>query len=146
MCINYSECHETYTATILDETKRKEEDGKYSDRMVYMTKYKKQIDEWIHSTEQHLSDQLDRQSCYKSTAESSCSRCGNKALEAKAALAELLVEQELFEKCQQVKLMQLEIEIAKAKERLRIFEEYDMEDERKGTVKCSAYADINSNS
>ena len=62
LCINYSECHETYTATILDETKRREEDGKYSDRMVYMTKYKKQIDEWIQSTEQHLSDQLDRQS------------------------------------------------------------------------------------
>ena len=56
LCINYSECHETYTATIQDETKREEEDGKYSDRMVYMTKYKKQIDEWIQSTEQHLSD------------------------------------------------------------------------------------------
>ena len=144
LCINYSECHETYTATIQDETKRQEEDVKYSDRMVYVTKYKKQIDEWIQSTEQHLSDHLDRQSCYKSTAGSSCSRCSNKALEAKAALAELLVEQELFEKCQQLKLMQLEIEIAKAKARLRIFEEYDMEEERKDTVKCSAYADINS--
>ena len=111
----------TYTATIQDETKRQEEDVKYSDRMMYVTKYKKQIDEWIQSTEQHLSDHLDRQSCYKSTAGSSCSRCSNKALEAKAALAELLVEQELFEKCQQLKLMQLEIEIAKAKARLRIF-------------------------
>ena len=122
---HYQECYDSYIELLTDETDIHSLENRHEEKLLGIIGFKTKVQAWIHQQEVQLCDTMSQNSSCRSSRRSgrSSNKSNRSSCDAKARLAELLVEKQMIQKQQEIKKMQLDIDIAKAKARSEVFEE-----------------------
>jgi hypothetical protein len=126
----YKTAHEEYTAAIEIEAEKDKEETRFTAHQTSIINFRQQVQNWIKQSEDILAEDLSDGSSTKKSRKTRKSQKSNVSVKSarlleEAKLAELKATKTMLQKQQAIQAMQLEMDLAKAEARAKVFAKFD---------------------